>query len=517
MLGERLVRGDPLTESRRRSSPTAKQARPPRKKSGESVQTKFLWHDAFHNQVGLERRHLWFLTRQDSHYTRDEFASQLSTTLEQLGVRSYYLWELFGDRDFLLSAWLPPRVDASVVATALYDCHLRSHHFAIEEVLRHWMWVDVALDSTDFYRGVSVAALAEINSPSIPESVRKDYVDKGYIRRVATGPKTLKFFIFIKLASELEIEVRKKLERRIHLLAERFSATHLKSWSFYRLSGDFQYVVSGRVEPSAYESIMTEFNVDLNSESGMELVGASTATHIATTSEPQLRFERIEPFSLDLSLSDTAATLQAAAQTTSPTTLIESLLVHPEGTQLEVKGSAQLDIRRKLHTGETRREEFVLLAIIKTITAFMNTEGGTVVIGALEDAEFYQDLDLIQERLGSLPRLGDYHLIGVQEEYGKKGFDGFELGLRDAISSRVDPNRVVQHSIQFQKVPFDAKDLCLITVFVADEPVYAIEDKGETYRFYVRQGNRSTELKGTERDGYLRSRLRRGGSSSSEQ
>jgi hypothetical protein len=121
----------------------------------------------------------------------------------------------------------------------------------------------------------------------------------------------------------------------------------------------------------------------------------------------------------------------------------------------------------------------------------MNTDGGTLIIGGLEEDEFYSVLDRIDETFGPSPIIGNYRIVGIEHEYKRKGFDGFELSLHDALLHRVDPSSVAEDSTSMGRVRYGQRDLCVITVQESLTPIYAIEDSGANYRFLF---DKATEL-----------------------
>ena len=359
-----------------------------------------------------------------------------------------------------------------------------------------------------FLNAVTIEALADINSPNVDSDLLEDYLNRGFIRTVDSGSYTIKFFVFIRRPQDFDAEQEQSFVTEIERIAN--SSTHLQFWSLYRMRGpaDGRYILSGRVMPENFGAITGELNASINSVTKGTVVGAKTTTYITTSSKPWYRKEEIAPFGLkELSVSE--ITSKARILTDESISPIESLLVHPEGSNLEVKGSAFVDIRRRVHTGETKRESFVTENIIKTIVAFLNTDGGTLIIGALEEADFYDALDKLEETFGTTPVIDNYRIIGIDHEYVRKGFDGYELALRDSIEHHVDPSPVAEDIIKIRRARYEGHDLCIISVLESLTPMYAIENSGANHRFYVRQGNRTLELKGSARDAYQRERSMR--------
>lgn len=155
-----------------------------------------------------------------------------------------------------------------------------------------------------------------------------------------------------------------------------------------------------------------------------------------------------------------------------------SLISKGEHDHLEFKSS----MRWNLVTLKTDKAlEYV---IIKTISAFMNAQGGTLLIGVNDDGE----------------------VIGIESDYQtfqkKPDRDGFMLKLSSLISQNMGRQTHKFISTQIQSI--DGKDICKISVTPGDQPVF-IKEKGKE-SFYIRAGAASVPLSLSESHEYIRSR-----------
>lgn len=118
-------------------------------------------------------------------------------------------------------------------------------------------------------------------------------------------------------------------------------------------------------------------------------------------------------------------------------------------------------------------EKVIIGAVVKTIAAFLNTEGGTLVIGADDDAQ----------------------PIGLEPDLSAKGFDldRFENFVMTSITTSIDPVAAARCRIRFETV--DDFTLCMVDVQPSSRPVYATTDKGKDV-FFVRTGNTTRVLEG---------------------
>lgn len=168
--------------------------------------------------------------------------------------------------------------------------------------------------------------------------------------------------------------------------------------------------------------------------------------------------QRIKDKSLPLSL----ATIRKITVTLLHNLPIEKLLkTKDEGHHLEFKSS----LLYNLHT--QKDDVKVLHAVLKTIVAFLNAEGGTLVIG-------------VQDDKGICGILNDLALIPK-----KQTEDGFELHLRSCIEGKIGKDFCVQNiKIRFESI--ENKRVCIIDVTRSAKRAF-LEGK----EFFVRNGNRT--------------------------
>ncbi len=154
------------------------------------------------------------------------------------------------------------------------------------------------------------------------------------------------------------------------------------------------------------------------------------------------------------------------------------LISQGEHDQLEFKSS----MRWNLVTLKT--DKVLEYVIVKTISAFMNAQGGTLLIGVNDDGE----------------------VIGIESDYQtfqkKPNRDGFMLKLSSLISQNMGRQTHKFISTQIQSI--DGKDICKISITPGDQPVFIKENGKES--FYIRAGAASVPLSLSESHEYIRSR-----------
>ena len=157
---------------------------------------------------------------------------------------------------------------------------------------------------------------------------------------------------------------------------------------------------------------------------------------------------------------------------------IENLILQGESDKLEFKST----IRTNLQTGEPDKR--MEKAVLKTLVAFMNSEGGTLLIGVSDDGTVCGiDLDGFDNR------------------------DKLNLHFTNMISSSIG-NEYLPY-IKFKLVDFDEKRSVMRVVCARSrKPVFLKEGKAEI--FFVRSGPASVELAGMNLINYVKNRSLKG-------
>ncbi len=148
-----------------------------------------------------------------------------------------------------------------------------------------------------------------------------------------------------------------------------------------------------------------------------------------------------------------------------PGPTVAELLASGESETVEFKSSlfysSKSDVPEKVITG----------SVIKTVAAFLNTNGGTLAIGVADN--------------GTIP--------GLTEDLRMKSFDldRFESALRTALINGLGAVPANRCRTRFEKV--SAHDVCLVDVEAGLKPTYANTDKGQGL-FFIRAGNTTRQL-----------------------
>ena len=175
--------------------------------------------------------------------------------------------------------------------------------------------------------------------------------------------------------------------------------------------------------------------------------------------------------------------ITATEETVAPVSL-EDLIAEGESDELEFKSTLRWDVKEGMIN--KKLEE----VIMKTVAAFANSQGGTLLIGVGDDGEV----------IGLEP---DYHSLGGVDR------DKFELHLRNLLNQQFGTGFVTSKVVvKFHEV--EEKEVCQIETAAAKEPVIMkVKDKNGqlTEKFYARSGNSSQEIPLSEMNAYIKERF----------
>ena len=175
--------------------------------------------------------------------------------------------------------------------------------------------------------------------------------------------------------------------------------------------------------------------------------------------------------------------ITATEETVAPVSL-EDLIAEGESDELEFKSTLRWDVK------EGRINKKLEEVIMKTVAAFANSQGGTLLIGVGDDGEV----------IGLEP---DYHSLGGVDR------DKFELHLRNLLNQQFGTGFVTSKVVvKFHEV--EEKEVCQIETAAAKEPVIMkVKDKNGqlTEKFYARSGNSSQEIPLSEMNAYIKERF----------
>lgn len=155
-----------------------------------------------------------------------------------------------------------------------------------------------------------------------------------------------------------------------------------------------------------------------------------------------------------------------------------------ENHHVEFKTTLRYDMKTNLVNKELEQ------VVLKTIAAFSNKQGGTLIIGVADD----------------------YDIVGLENDFStlKEGSkDNFELHLRNLVNKAYGIDFAANNlTITFPLV--NDTEICVIDIKPGLKPLYTeVADKFgiQTEKFYIRSGNSSLELPTRDIANYIRSRF----------
>ncbi len=154
---------------------------------------------------------------------------------------------------------------------------------------------------------------------------------------------------------------------------------------------------------------------------------------------------------------------------------IGKLLKQAEGDTLEFKSTLQWDVKQNRSNKALHKE------VLKTIAAFMNAKGGTLLIGVTDNGEVYgleRDLSLVKG----------------------KSTDGFEQKLMSLFSEHIGAEFARYITVRFELI--DGCHVCAVDVDRSKRQVYV--KIGKETDFYVRTGNTTRALDVEETHDYIK-------------
>ena len=359
------------------------------------------WHSQAHRVWGKERLYFWRLRFRPT-YPIADIRRELQQLFCDARVGSYMVYEVFGEADLLIRLWLPSTLSASDFSELLYE-RLRDFdldnedNLEVDGILRHWVWGEgdpvLPTDSRMDTSPPSDEEILAINGGRPPyELVRRL---RG--ERLVTDVKPsdgIKFAMIVTTpVKELSRDERRQAQRRLKEIID--EATHIEERSLYHGHGLGAFVILGRVKHRDFDTIRDELAEPVARELGAEWIGARTYTMIVASWE-------FMPFCDELPL---------ARELLDDEIGVEEALAQPEGMRVEVKGSAFINYDAFLRTGGQRMKDLAVThSLLRAITGLLNSEGGTIVVGALERDR----VNGSGAAFAGVPHRGDYVCTGVE-------------------------------------------------------------------------------------------------------
>lgn len=150
---------------------------------------------------------------------------------------------------------------------------------------------------------------------------------------------------------------------------------------------------------------------------------------------------------------------------------VRRMIALGENLYCEFKSSLRWDHR------EEKANRALEQVIMKSVSAFSNSDGGTLLIGVRDDGG----------------------ILGLEKDYGclkEGGTDFYELHLRTLLSNMFGVAYPVSH-IKIDFPALEGREICRVQIRKGDEPLFLVSNEkgsGKTEKFFVRSGNSSRQI-----------------------
>jgi hypothetical protein len=154
---------------------------------------------------------------------------------------------------------------------------------------------------------------------------------------------------------------------------------------------------------------------------------------------------------------------------------LSKVVMHGESDDVEFKST----LRINLHTGN--KDPRIELSILKTLTAFLNTNGGTLLVGISDDGS----------------------PVGIQAD-GFENEDKMSQHLVNIVKARMGVSAMTHIHARFD----DHEDNRVMVIKCAKAPTPVFVKDVDRERFYIRTGPTTTELSLSQTQEYIKQRFR---------
>jgi hypothetical protein len=419
------------------------------------------WHPLVHERIADERLMIWRCTF--SRYSRDEILTQLAAAMREAGIYTWSADEVFGGVDLVLRAWVPARKRArDIIHEALKQTPVRSWDvFAVERSVVDSLWPlePSARDLSDLAQLEATEIVQDPDHGELPFLAAKGLVS----RPITSGD--IRFLVFIEADSTFAAS--RSLPERCGQAVEESARRHrITCARLFEGLGIATFVIEGTAPTSEFESV-NAFRTDIME--ALQWWPARLSTYICGSSQPLIEEEKFPKLATD----------EARPSA-------EELLALGESATVEVKAGPSAEQGRGAWA-----------QIVRTVAGMLNSSGGTLLLGAIEDDARYR-----RRSQHDLPKFESWRICGLDPDVARNR-DEYEHRLLSSIAGGIEPNPLTNISVEVDQIA--DREVCLIRVSPDAGARYWVRD-GKSARFFARQGARNVELVGVALDDYRRQR-----------
>ena len=460
---------------------------------------RYVWHHELHSQSGET---LWFV-RLFFEPVFPNVVQQLSERLEKLGVLSAHVYELIGAHDLVMRVWLPNTLD---VRTFIEDLDLRdlrrADYMRVTRVREHWVLDDdPRTANVPRVEDIDPSIIAAANEAiSEQDTSGSDAVDKcvgeGWLAPVHDSSAALdarsgvKFFISIvgSVGNSPSINFEDILFERVRTVLDE-AKDLVDKRSIYGGDGFARLLLMGRFDPCNYFDFIQRVVVRLNDEEMRAMFFARTFTALGSRPEPVIAIEHLQ---------GPVLRTQPKREPREQIDLVR-LLEQGEGQYVEVKASAFLNLDRLVNKQEPDWSE-IRPELVKAVCGLLNQlepRTATLIVGAVETKKFRQWL----EETGRRYAVGDFTILGVEEDNPSGDWDKYQRRLTDCLASAIEPSPVPFMTASLEELEHEGTSSLLLRLELTptDKPFYT-NDGDE---LWVRTGPSAKSLTARARDEFV--------------
>ncbi|WP_160118763.1 ATP-binding protein [Bradyrhizobium vignae] len=393
-------------------------------------------------------------------------------------ITTFSTFEIFGAVDVILQAWIPRSNGAQIVQRMrehikAKDCRVHQGAvFNVDELAFHSYWQDRARVVHGDEGLAAQHAFSRLSSNKSDKQAREVLRGANWLREIEAEDNQIRVFISISPGESASLAVEDHLQK---IIIERLSKSGFREPVLYKGVGRYTTLLIEGLVPAASYFEISRFNDGIN-RSGLHNIGMKTTTYLTTSN-----IAVVDRPTISTEVRDA-----------------RDYLTSEESEKLELKGSFDLDVNKLLMTDKIEKLPVLRDEILGTVVAFLNSDGGEIVIGAVEEVKFKGvALEKLKTRF---PAVGEMRIIGIaiENEFLKdKSWDGYQRRLIDLIASRIGTDFGELVRVRRLSIDLDGDqqaDLCLVQVFPAKGDLAFLDQQ----KCFLRSGASTREVTGNE-------------------
>lgn len=447
----------------------------------------------------------------------------LEDALEDIGILTYALYDIFGEWDVVGRIWVPYGYSPLQVDRALREAFrsvglfFKSDYFEVDETYFHWIWFDCGGQAPHLKRETLKPPPGyyskRLNATlcGAPNGLSEDEIATAkelcILREIPPHNGSVKFFILLTARSFSLGDVQRS--ELATILADHCAELILKGTlpelTVYSTCGaqNADFLIVGRVQPTNIHRTVLDLIAFINESRLRAVFGLRPYTFIASNPD-HLGFKTAIP-----SITSEEVTLNDRRD-------IKSLLLAGESDVVEVKATAFVDVNRSLfESGDLQylhsSDDLFVKGIVRTVAAFLNSSGGDLIVGALEREPLHratspEDSERIAAALASYPVFSGsratYTMIGIDLDVtsASSDTDEFLLKVQSKLEKYLGPIIYPKTRVCLEEV--DGVTVMRVAVLPLAGASWCYFSYQGRKRFVVRYGASSHELEGEAADKY---------------